>query len=53
MMAERIPLGRTGLPQDTANACLFLASDDASYVNGQTISVDGGFTAAGLRVKNL
>jgi len=26
---------------------------DASYVNGQTISVEGGFTAAGLRVKNL
>ena len=48
-----VPLGRYGRPEEVAGAVLFLASDDASYVNGQTISVDGGFTAAGLRVKDL
>ena len=36
-----------------AAAALFLASDDAAYITGQTIAVDGGFTIAGLRVKNL
>jgi len=48
-----VPLGRYGEPEEAAAAALFLASDDASYMTGQTISVDGGFTAAGLRVKNL
>ncbi len=48
-----VPLGRYGTPEEVAAAALFLASDDASYMTGQTISVDGGFTAAGLRVKNL
>ena len=48
-----VPLGRYGAPEEVAGAALFLASDDASYVTGQTIAVDGGFTAAGLRVKDL
>ena len=38
----RIPLRRGGTPQDVAQACLFLASDLASYVTGQVIAVDGG-----------
>ena len=50
---QAVPLGRYGDPEEVAAVAVFLASDDASYVNGQTISVDGGFTAAGLRVKNL
>ena len=37
-----IPLGRIGTPQDVANAVLFLASDESSYVTGHTLSVNGG-----------
>ena len=43
-MADMIPLGRLGTPRDVANAVLFLASDDADYVTGTTIIVDGGQT---------
>jgi 3-oxoacyl-[acyl-carrier protein] reductase len=39
---EQIPSGRFGEPIDVANACVFLASDEASYINGQTIHVNGG-----------
>ena len=39
---ERIPLGRFGTPGDVAAVCVFLASDDAGYVTGQTLGVDGG-----------
>jgi len=41
-MAQSIPLGRLGTPRDVANAFLFLASDEASYITGTTIIVDGG-----------
>jgi len=41
---KMIPLARMGLPQDIANAVVFLASDKASYITGQTIIVDGGWT---------
>ena len=39
-----VPLGRFGCPADIANACLYLASDLGSYVNGVYITVDGGMT---------
>lgn len=38
----QIPAGRFGEPIDIANACVFLASDEASYINGQTLHVNGG-----------
>ena len=41
-MQEAIPLGRFGSPVDVASVCVFLASEDASYITGQTIIVDGG-----------
>jgi NAD(P)-dependent dehydrogenase (short-subunit alcohol dehydrogenase family) len=40
------PMTRYGLPDEIASAGLFLASDDASYVNGQTIAVDGGLSSS-------
>jgi 3-oxoacyl-[acyl-carrier protein] reductase len=39
---ENIPLGRLGTPQDIANVVCFLASDQAAYITGQTLTVDGG-----------
>jgi 2-hydroxycyclohexanecarboxyl-CoA dehydrogenase len=39
---ERTPVRRAGLPDDIANACSFLVSDDAGYVTGQVIGVNGG-----------
>jgi NAD(P)-dependent dehydrogenase (short-subunit alcohol dehydrogenase family) len=41
-----IPLRRAGTGEDTANACLFLASNEAAYITGAELVVDGGFTAA-------
>ncbi len=42
-MEKSIPMGRVGRPEEIANAVLWLCSDAASYVTGQSISVDGGF----------
>ena len=39
---ERIPLNRAGTMEDVAKVVAFLASDDASYLTGQTIGIDGG-----------
>jgi NAD(P)-dependent dehydrogenase (short-subunit alcohol dehydrogenase family) len=44
-LASWAPLGRSGIPDDIANAATWLASDEASYVTGQAITVDGGLTA--------
>lgn len=43
--ARRLPLGRIGRPEEVAAASAFLASDDASYVMGSLLVVDGGITA--------
>jgi NAD(P)-dependent dehydrogenase (short-subunit alcohol dehydrogenase family) len=45
--AARTPLPRVGQPEDVAGAVAFLASDDAAWITGQTLVVDGGFSIAG------
>ncbi len=42
---SRTPLGRLGQPEEVAALCHFLASDDAAYITGQNIAIDGGLTA--------
>jgi len=43
---ERVPLGRFGSADDVAHAALYLASDDAAFVTGHELTVDGGMLAA-------
>ena len=43
---QSIPLKRGGQPEDIANACVFLGSDMAAYITGQTLNVDGGMITA-------
>jgi 2-deoxy-D-gluconate 3-dehydrogenase len=47
-MVRKIPLGRLGRPDDMSGAVLFLASDLAAYITGQTIYVDGGWSVGDL-----
>jgi NAD(P)-dependent dehydrogenase (short-subunit alcohol dehydrogenase family) len=42
-MRRRVPIGRMGRPEDVAQACLHLLSDEASYVTGTDLVVDGGW----------
>ena len=44
---KRVPLGRVGQPEEIASVAAFLLSDDAAYLSGQTIAVDGASTIAG------
>lgn len=46
---ERIPLGRYGKPAEIATAACFLASDDASFITGHQLAIDGGYLAFGFR----
>jgi NAD(P)-dependent dehydrogenase (short-subunit alcohol dehydrogenase family) len=50
---DAIPLNRYGTEAEIAAAVVFLCSDAASYVNGQTLAVDGGFDAAGIGLPSL
>ena len=48
-MARGFPAGRVGSPDDIAKAAVFLASDDASYMHGATLLVDGGALSTRLQ----
>jgi NAD(P)-dependent dehydrogenase (short-subunit alcohol dehydrogenase family) len=50
---DAIPLNRYGTEAEIAAAVFFLCSPAASYINGQTLAVDGGFDAAGIGLKSL
>ena len=47
-LGKKIPLGRSGLPEDIGRAVVFLASDKASYITGVTLRVDGGLILPGM-----
>lgn len=46
-LLRQIPLGRLGLPENVAKAVLFLVSDDADYITGQVLNIDGGMVMGG------
>ena len=48
-----VPMNRFGLPEEVASAVTFLSSNDAAYITGQTIVVDGGFCASGILVRTM
>lgn len=48
MIQKKIPVRRLGKPEDVANAVLFLATDESSYITGQILRVDGGLTLGGM-----
>ena len=50
---DHIPLNRYGLEQELANAICFLCGDQAAYITGQVLAVDGGFDAAGVGLPTL
>jgi len=45
MLTERHPIGRLGVADDIAKGIVFLASDDASFITGSELVIDGGYTA--------
>jgi NAD(P)-dependent dehydrogenase (short-subunit alcohol dehydrogenase family) len=45
MILKQVPMGRLGSAKEIANAALFLASDEANYITGQVLTIDGGMTA--------
>jgi NAD(P)-dependent dehydrogenase (short-subunit alcohol dehydrogenase family) len=49
-VARWYPLGRIGDPEDVAGAALFLASDEAAWISGAVLPVDGGLTAGNMKM---
>jgi NAD(P)-dependent dehydrogenase (short-subunit alcohol dehydrogenase family) len=50
---DAIPLNRYGLEQEIADAVFFLCGDNAKYITGQILAVDGGFDATGIGLPTL
>ena len=50
---DMVPMRRYGTPEEIADGVLFLVSNQASYITGHTLAIDGGFVAAGVLVRDL